>query len=77
MAVVKQNYLAGIMFDMKFDLQTDDRMYCAEFVYKSFLSGTKNNLSFTISHLKNFAYVGVDDLFINPVCKELQRIIYK
>lgn len=77
MAAVKRNYLAGIMFDMKFDLQTDDRMYCAEFVYKSFLSGTKNNLLFTISHFKNFAYVGVDDLFLNPVCKELKRIIYK
>ena len=77
MAAVKQNYLAAIMFDMKFDLQTDDRMYCAEFVYKSFLSGTKNELSFNISHLKNFAYIGVDDLFMNDACKELKRIIYK
>ena len=77
MAAVKQNYLAEIMFDMKFDLHTDDRMYCAEFIYKCFLSGTKNNLSFNISHLKNFAYIGVDDLFMNAACKELKRIIYK
>jgi hypothetical protein len=73
----KNFYLAGIMFDMKFDLQTNDRMYCAEYVYKSFLSGTKMDLSFNISHLKNFAFIGVDDLFMNPVCNELKRIVYK
>lgn len=77
MAAVKQNYVASIMFDMKFDLQTDDRMYCTEFVYKSFLSGAKHDVSFNISHLKNFAYISVDDLFMNVACKELKRIIYK
>lgn len=74
---VKKFYLAGIMFDMKFDLHTDDRMYCAEFVYKSFLYGTKIKIPFNISHIKNFAFIGVDDLFMNPACNELKRIIYK
>lgn len=77
MAVAKQNYREGIMFDMKFDLLTDDRMYCAEFVYKSFLSGTENKLFFNVSHLKNFTYIGVDDLFMTNGCNELKRIIYK
>ena len=75
--VATHNYLSGIIFDMKFDLQTDDRMYCTEYVYKSFLTGTGKVISFNISHLKNFAYIGVDDLFMNPACKELKRIIYK
>lgn len=73
----KENYMAGIMFDMKFDLQTNDRMYCAEFVYKSILSGTKNNIRFNLSHLKNFVYIGVDNLFLNSRCGEVKRIVYK
>ena len=33
--VVQSLYAKGIMFDMQFDLATDDRMYCSEFVYKA------------------------------------------
>lgn len=73
----KKAYLMGIMFDMKFDLQTNDKMYCAEFVYKSFLAGTQNNIKFRLSYLNNFIYVGVDDIFLNSNCNEVKRIIYK
>ena len=67
----------GIMFDMKFDLKSDDRMYCAEFVYKSLLWGTKGKLTFNTSHIKDFAFIGVDDLFLHPLCREQKRILYK
>ena len=73
----KRNYQAGLMFDMKFDLQTNDRMYCAEFVYKSFLAGSNNSIAFNLSRLKNFLYIGVDDLFLNPNCYEVKRFVYK
>jgi hypothetical protein len=44
-AVVQSSYNKGLMFDMKFDLATDDRMYCAEFVYKSPGEGKQWNLA--------------------------------
>lgn len=74
---VKKLYQMGITFDMKFDLQSNDRMYCSEFVYKSLVMGTRGKLQFTTSQIGDFAFVGVDDLFIHPLCKELKKIRYQ
>ena len=74
---IRHFYRSGIMFDLNFDLKSDDRMYCAEFVYKSLLIATENKLPFNISHIKDFKFIGVDDLFLQPSCKEILRIIYK
>lgn len=75
--VVKRLFYAGIMFDMKFDLVTDDRMYCAEFVSKSYTAGSRNKLRFTTSKIKDFVFIGVDDLFMHPQCSEIKRVVYK
>ncbi len=77
MATVIKLHDMGIMFDMKFDLESNDHMYCAEFVYKSYVMGTNGKLRFNISHIGNFAFIGVDDLFLQPLCKEQKRILYK
>jgi hypothetical protein len=77
MVTVRQLYALGIMFDMKFDLQTQDRMYCAEFVYKAYLMGTNGKLQFATSRVGDFVFVGVDDLFLQPLCKEQKKILYK
>ena len=77
MVTVKKLHDMGIMFDMRFDLESNDHMYCAEFVYKSYLMGTHGKLQFNTSHIGNFAFVGVDDLFLQPLCKEQGRIIFK
>lgn len=70
-------YKNGLMFDLKFDLKTDDRMYCAEFIYKSLLMASKNKLAFNISHIQDFEFIGVDDLFLQPLCVPVKRILYK
>ena len=77
LVTVKKLHEMGIMFDMKFDLKSNDHMYCAEFVYKSYLMGTNGKLQFNISHISSFAFIGVDDLFLQPLCKEQQKIVYK
>jgi hypothetical protein len=74
---VKRLHETGIMFDMKFDLQSNDRMYCAEFVYKAYVMGTAGKLQFNTSHIDNFAFIGVDDLFLQPLCKEQKKILYQ
>lgn len=73
---VKKLHETGIMFDMKFDLATNDRMYCAEFVYKSYLMGTAGKLQFTTSHIGDFTFIGVDDLFLQPLCTLQKKILY-
>ncbi len=77
MLTVKKLHELGIMFDMKFDLQSNDRMYCAEFVYKAYLMGTKGKLQFNTSHIGKFAFIGVDDLFLQPLCKQQKKILYQ
>lgn len=74
---VKKSFAEGVMFDMKFDLGTDDRMYCAEFVCKSYNRGTAGRLAFATSRIKDFVFVGVDDLFLHPQCIEIKRVLYK
>ena len=77
MTTAKQLRDIGVVFDMKFDLASNDRMYCAEYVYKSCLMGSKGQLNFHISHIKEFAFIGVDDLFLQPKCKQLKRVLFK
>jgi hypothetical protein len=77
MVTVKKLHEIGIMFDMKFDLESNDHMYCAEFVYKSFVMGTHGKIRFNTSHIGSFAFIGVDDLFLQPSCREEKRILFK
>jgi hypothetical protein len=64
-------------FDMNFDLKTDDRLYCAEFVYKAILQATgDNNYIKTVSAF-GYTYVGVDNLFMNPHCRMICEVKFK
>ena len=76
-SVAQQFFHAGIMFDMDFDLKTDDRMYCAEFVYKTFIKASSEKLIFNHSHIRQFEFIGVDDIFLHPLCKMQAELVYK
>lgn len=70
-------YDRGIMFDMDFSLKTKDRMYCAEYVYCCFTEASHFKLAFNHSYIKDFEFIGVDDLFLHPQCRPLSEIVYK
>ncbi len=85
-------YKKGVLFDHAFDLKTDDRMYCAEVIYKSLKQATNNRVALPTTTIKNytartpnlkervfkdFEYIGVDDLFINPFCQLITLISYR
>ena len=74
--IAKEFYSLGIMFDMDFDLQTNDRMYCAEYVYKCLIKNG-SGMVFNISRIKHFDFIGVDDLFLHPLCKRNAQLVYK
>jgi hypothetical protein len=76
-SVAKELYRQGIRFDMDFDLKTNDKMYCAEFVYKTFLLAYPGRIKFPTSHINKFEFIGVDDLFLHPLCRSIREIVYK
>lgn len=64
LGTIARRYLqAKALFDMDFDLATDDKLYCAEFVYKAVREATADTAYFHITHLLQRSYVGVDNLY--------------
>ena len=75
--IIKEFHKNDLPFDMNFDLATDDKMYCAEFIYKSLDKASHHQLQFNRSQINNFEFVGVDDIFLHPLCKPIAAITYK
>jgi len=73
----KQFYKKEIVFDMDFDLKTDDKMYCVEYVYKSFTIASASKISFNHSFINNFEFVGVDDIVLHSYSKKIALVNYK
>ncbi len=72
-SVVTSWYKKGVMFDMKFDLKTDDHLYCAEFVSKAINTASKNKINFIPSKLNEFEFVAVDNIILHKHCVEKIR----
>ena len=70
-SIARQYYREKRMFDMKFDLDDDERLYCAEFVYKVLLYATGNLEIVNLSRQGEKLYVGVDDLYLNNLTQKL------
>lgn len=66
-----------VTFDLDFDAKTDNKMYCAEFVVKTYQSGSGGELEFPLSKINDFLFWGVDDLFLHPSCKTISQVVYK
>lgn len=62
---LSQVYLQNIKFDMDFDLESDDTMYCSEFIYKTFNSTTGKNIINASKLFLSKRYVTITDLYIN------------
>lgn len=64
--VVNEYYRRRPKFDTNFDLKTDDRIYCAEFIYKAVNRATNDTTYIKPTSVLNYRFVGIDDLFLNP-----------
>ncbi|HXS56915.1 MAG TPA: hypothetical protein VN726_12380 [Hanamia sp.] len=69
-------YSDHVMFDMKFDMATDDRMYCSEFVFKAIKRATHDSVRLDLTTVNHFTFVAIDNLFINPFCAEIKRVVF-
>jgi hypothetical protein len=73
---IRQMYAARPRFDLDFDLATDDRLYCSEFVYKVCTRALNDTTVFRISNGYNRRYVGIDALYLTPRARFVYRISY-
>lgn len=69
----RQFFKAGVTFDMNFNLLTDDKMYCSEFVSKIIEQATAQKISIETTTLDHFKFIAIDNLFINHYCKEIMQ----
>jgi hypothetical protein len=74
--IVQNFYKEAIMFDMKFDLSSNERMYCSEFVYKSIEEACQNRISLPTTTINHIKFIAPDNLYINPKCVEIKRVIF-
>ncbi len=73
---VANYYASKIRFDLFFNFQSDDEMYCAEFVFKSLNKALDSSLTkFVRTDTIPFG-VTTDDLFLNPNSKLVKRVIF-
>ena len=74
---IRKYILADVTFDMDFDLATNEKMYCAEFVAKTYEKGSPEILVFPRSRIRAFEFIGVDDIFLHPACDSITSTVYK
>ena len=63
--VVEAYYRARPKFDLQFDLKTDDKLYCAEFVYRALNRAEGDTAYIKTTTLMGCTFVGIDALFDN------------
>lgn len=74
---VYQFYQAQVKFDMDFDMDTDDKLYCAEFVYKAITRATGDSLFFPLTRVRGKDFAGVDNLYENKHARLLFDYSYR
>lgn len=52
-------------FDERFDLATDDELYCTEMVYKVLLKASRGEISLPLTEFAGERYAACDDLYLN------------
>jgi len=64
-SIVYDYYKKRPKFDLQFDLKTDDKLYCAEFVYKAINQAVDDTAYIQTTTLMGCTFVGIDNLFLN------------
>lgn len=76
-AMRARNYFnAAIPFDMAFDYQTEDRLYCAEFVAKCIGRSLEDSSWLAFSTAGKFSYVAVDNITKSKIMLPVFRKFY-
>lgn len=76
-ALVQEHYKNRLPFDPFFNFETDGRMYCSEFVFKSINRCMGGRLLPVIRRQTGPVYISIDDLFLNPYAAPVKKIMYR
>jgi hypothetical protein len=60
-----------IPFDAQFDLESDEKLYCTELIYKCLQKSSNNSNYLPLSRIGNRSYVAIDNLYLNNHCKKI------
>lgn len=66
-----------LRFDDKFDLLTDNKMYCTELVYKILTTVSKVDNFLPLTTVRNVSYCSCDNIFLSPHIKKIYSYKYK
>lgn len=75
--IVAELYKKRPLFDMDFDLKTEDKLYCAEFIYKAITRATSDPDYIKTTSVVGYRFVGIDDLFLSEHAKTVWQVRYK
>lgn len=62
---IYERYADALPFDLFFNFQTDDQMYCSEFVFKGLNAAKNDSLHKLLPQNEEVMYVAIDDLYLN------------
>ncbi len=74
---VKSYYSKRPKFDLDFDLATDDRLYCTEFVYKSITAATADSTYLPTTSVMGRRFIGTDNLYVNSHASLVWQVKFK
>lgn len=66
MRKVREGFDTGVLFDTNFDLDTDEKQYCTEFIYRSLKSLEGSDIQLSSSWYAGREYIACDNLYLVP-----------
>ncbi len=75
--IVLAYYRQRPKFDLKFDLATNDALYCSEFIYKAVNKAADDTAYIQPAILGGRRFVGIDDLFVNRHAHIIWQTVFK
>lgn len=74
--LAKRLYTMHIPFDMSFNYESEDRLYCAEFVAKTMCRAIGDSSWLSFSKAGQLVYVAIDNLFLNRMLRPIDKKLY-
>ncbi|NDC41384.1 MAG: hypothetical protein EBZ77_07525, partial [Chitinophagia bacterium] len=74
---VRRFYARRPFFDLDFDLNTDEKLYCTEFVYKAMMHTFADSSLIGLSTGHGRRFIGIDDLYSSSRARFATRVNYK
>lgn len=75
--IVKSWYRRKLRFDMGFDLATDDKLYCAEMVYKAANRAAQDSNYIRPLNMFGHRFVAIDNIYLSGHIKMVCQLRYK